>query len=357
MSGNHSFLDQPDLEWIARACGKAGRLGVNKWICLCPAHDDRTPSLSISLGRKGQILFYCHAGCSYDNVINNIGSDIQNFLKIKQRKSEYRDPINTIYKEDNLKLSFYNSDTLLKDNRDKSDNNGKIPNDFTLKNLLKDAKPVINTPVEAYLNKRLNGSFPDITDILAFEVIRHLPGHWHTESRKSWPVMLASILYGDQLIGLHRTYLDGNGNKAPVSPPKKILGKLTGGYTPFGTPKNILILAEGIETALSLYAMFQTPVWATLSATNMANITLPPLPVAQTVYIAQDNDEAGKAAAQKAADKFWREGRRVILMILPDPLSDFNDYLTTGEPYEQYRHHFYGIPATSASAGSFKRLK
>lgn len=211
--------------------------------------------------------------------------------------------------------------------------------------MIKNAKPIINSPVETYLNKRLNGGYPHITGILAAGLIQYLPRHWHAESRKSWPVMLASILNGSDLIGLHRTYLDREGNKAPVSPAKKILGKLSGGYAPFGTVENTLTLAEGIETALSLYAMFQVPVWATLSSTNMANVSLPPLPLAQNVYIAQDNDGAGRKAVNKAAEKFWREGRRVVLMEPPPHLNDFNDYLTAGETYEQYRHHFYGIPA------------
>ena len=71
MSIPHSSLDQSDLEWVAQRCGKAKRLDVNKWVCLCPAHADHTPSLSVSLGRKGQILLYCHAGCSYDSVLDD----------------------------------------------------------------------------------------------------------------------------------------------------------------------------------------------------------------------------------------------------------------------------------------------
>lgn len=34
----------------------------------CPAHDDRTPSLSIAGGSEGRLLLHCHAGCDYDAV-------------------------------------------------------------------------------------------------------------------------------------------------------------------------------------------------------------------------------------------------------------------------------------------------
>lgn len=35
----------------------------------CPAHDDRTPSLSISRGDKQEVVFFCHAGCTQEAVI------------------------------------------------------------------------------------------------------------------------------------------------------------------------------------------------------------------------------------------------------------------------------------------------
>src|SRR5262249_10331976 len=42
-----------------------GRNGLAR----CPAHDDRTPSLSVSDGNDGKVLVHCHAGCSQDAVI------------------------------------------------------------------------------------------------------------------------------------------------------------------------------------------------------------------------------------------------------------------------------------------------
>ena len=38
----------------------------------CPAHDDKTPSLSVSESKEGTVLLYCHAGCSQESVISAV---------------------------------------------------------------------------------------------------------------------------------------------------------------------------------------------------------------------------------------------------------------------------------------------
>ena len=39
----------------------------------CPAHQDRTPSLSITLGSDGRWLVHCHAGCAPEVVLAAVG--------------------------------------------------------------------------------------------------------------------------------------------------------------------------------------------------------------------------------------------------------------------------------------------
>ncbi len=51
---------------IARALH--GRRCGRGWIAGCPAHEDRSPSLSIA-ERDGRVLIHCHAGCSQSDVI------------------------------------------------------------------------------------------------------------------------------------------------------------------------------------------------------------------------------------------------------------------------------------------------
>jgi hypothetical protein len=49
------------------------RRTANGWVARCPAHDDRTPSLSIGAGQYGEILLYCHTGCSTQAVLDEVG--------------------------------------------------------------------------------------------------------------------------------------------------------------------------------------------------------------------------------------------------------------------------------------------
>jgi hypothetical protein len=47
--------------------------GVPKWEAKCPAHEDRKPSLGVSVGNDGKVLLYCQAGCSFDSVVKAMG--------------------------------------------------------------------------------------------------------------------------------------------------------------------------------------------------------------------------------------------------------------------------------------------
>jgi hypothetical protein len=58
----------------------------------------------------------------------------------------------------------------------------------------------------------------------------------------------------------------------------------------------------------------------------MSAIELPPLPLAETVYLLVDMDEAGEHATQIAADRLTRE-RRTIKLARPVHGNDFNDAL------------------------------
>lgn len=54
--------------------------GVRKsgkgWIAKCPAHTDRSASLSIAQGDKGAVLVHCFANCSVHDVLAAVGLSI-----------------------------------------------------------------------------------------------------------------------------------------------------------------------------------------------------------------------------------------------------------------------------------------
>lgn len=47
--------------------------GLDKWIARCPAHKDRSPSLTIRAIADGRILMHCFAGCGTDAVLDALG--------------------------------------------------------------------------------------------------------------------------------------------------------------------------------------------------------------------------------------------------------------------------------------------
>lgn len=66
-----SFLAKLDK---VRATGKAS------WIACCPAHDDRSPSLTISEADDGRVLVHCFAGCPVENVVSAVGLSLSDLM-------------------------------------------------------------------------------------------------------------------------------------------------------------------------------------------------------------------------------------------------------------------------------------
>lgn len=52
------------------------KTGNSKWIARCPAHDDGTPSLSVTEIENGnRVLIHCHGGCGALHILESIGMD------------------------------------------------------------------------------------------------------------------------------------------------------------------------------------------------------------------------------------------------------------------------------------------
>lgn len=92
-----------NLDAILSRLEKVRRTGNNQYIACCPAHDDRSPSLSIKDAGDGKILINCLAGCSTENVIGAIGLDWEDIMPPKQTEHVYKPQKQRIYATDALR--------------------------------------------------------------------------------------------------------------------------------------------------------------------------------------------------------------------------------------------------------------
>jgi putative DNA primase/helicase len=74
------------------------------WQASCPGHDDKNPSLSITV-RDEKILVYCHAGCSQETVLGALKIEARE-LFLKAGDSKARVVAEYPYTDDNGRLLF-----------------------------------------------------------------------------------------------------------------------------------------------------------------------------------------------------------------------------------------------------------
>jgi hypothetical protein len=58
----------------------------HKYTARCPAHQDRSPSLSVSEGRDGQALVHCFAGCTAEDVVGALGLELRDLFPADTRR-------------------------------------------------------------------------------------------------------------------------------------------------------------------------------------------------------------------------------------------------------------------------------
>lgn len=180
--------------------------------------------------------------------------------------------------------------------------------------------PCATTPAAAYLARR------GLAHLAACPELRYRGDCWHA-ARGRHPALIARVVNAEgQPVAVHRTYLDCEGRKAALEPPKASLGPVWGGAIRLGGMGDTIVIAEGIETAASAGLLLNLPAWAALSAGNMAaGLVLPP--AVRTIVVAADQDGPGRKAAYDAALR-WRGEARAVRVATPDrDGQDFNDVL------------------------------
>jgi putative DNA primase/helicase len=181
-----------------------------------------------------------------------------------------------------------------------------------------------NDPVGRYLARRVGlTSFPSCLRT-AFNV------RYQSDRPSFHPAMIAMVTGPDGAPSiLHRTYLTGDGDKAPVIEPRRLMsGTIAKGAAIRLEPAGeTLGIAEGIETALSASALFGVPCWAAVNA-GMLAVWQPP-PEAKRIIIFADNDAsyAGQAAAYALARRLGSHECVVEVQCPAKVDTDWNDVL------------------------------
>lgn len=55
------------------------RIG-KRWVATCPAHEDKSPSLSLTEAQDGRVLLHCFAGCSAFDVVSAVGLELSDLF-------------------------------------------------------------------------------------------------------------------------------------------------------------------------------------------------------------------------------------------------------------------------------------
>jgi len=275
-----------------------GRYGLT----YCPAHDNhRTPALTLANGDHGRLLVSCKAGCSFMDVLAALQA--RGLVEGTVDRSP-PDPFVVAQRETDRRAEV-----------EKRSRQARA--------VWADAKPITGTLATTYLRGR------GITCPLP-ETLRFHPACWHPTAKRL-PALVA-LVDGGEGFAVHRTYLAPDGTrKAGVDPPKAMLGAVAGGAVRLTYEPGPLVVAEGIETALSLASgLLRGPaiVWAALSTSGMAGLRLPPKPGRLT--IASDGDRPGREATHKLAERAHALGWSVSLLAAPEN-NDWNDVLCAKE--------------------------
>lgn len=284
----------PLLQHIAESCGGATR-NSEGFVCRCPAHDDQTASLSVRQSVEGKLLVKCFAGCDQREVIDAL-KRLGLWPGTDRNGARKREAAMAAVARGNVKHSS-------------AEWAAKIWNNSSA------AK---GTLVETYLRHR--GITVPIPPAIRFHY-----GLRHPEGTR-WPAMVALVTgaVSSAPTAIHRTFLAPDGTKAPVRLVKMMLGPCNGGVVRLGGQGSRLLIGEGIETCLSAMQATGDRTYAALSTSGMRKLELPG--EEQDIVILADADEAGEAAAEKAARRWRREGRRVRIARPPSGL-DINDLL------------------------------
>lgn len=255
----------PDEEGRMLVERLGGRWTSNGGICRCPAHDDRSPSLSVRAGRS-RLLLHCFAGCTAGEILRALQGN-----GLMDRTAAGSEAVGSPPDAGRLTAAaagIWNA-----------------------------SRSLAGTSAELYLAERgLRTTSPE----LRFHP--HTP-HGRSPLTRYRPALIAAVRDDSGLTGIHRTFLDRLSPDSSGSAREKAgLGRFGRGAVRLGGIAPIMGIAEGIETALSAAALFGLPCWATLGTERFGLIALPA--DIRKLLLFLDHDAGGRRAEALAHAAF-----------------------------------------------------
>lgn len=281
-------------ETARRICeSRGGKWSGTKGMACCPAHDDRTPSLGVSLGRQA-ILFHCFAGCDQQSVLSALAREGFEAPALFSGSATTNEPESTSTRK---------------------------PSAVALR-IWRDAQPLRASPVKAYLESR---GILAASPALRFHPRTPLGPKGRA---RFLPAMIAAVSLDEGPIAIHRTFLSTEASgKAAFEKPKRALGALgEAAVRLFAPVSGKLGLAEGVESAMSAYALTGIPVWATLGNERFGLVSVPESVTELHLFV--DHDAGGELAASRALAAYARDGRTIHVRKPSSRDTDWNDELT-----------------------------
>jgi DNA primase len=275
---------------------------------LCPFHQEKSPSFEVN-DAKG--VFYCHGcGAAGDHITALRLLDGMDWGGAYEALNGDRFP--TVDPADRAKA-------LAEDRKARAESIADAR--FMWEKCL----PIRGTRGERYL-RETRGITMDLPPCVRFGMVptsRDDNGNW----KRPLPAVVFAVTDGaGAIVGLQRVFLTDDGRQKRWGKRSKLsLGRPRGAAVRLRDGGDVII-CEGPEDGLSLaQELPDRAVWVALGTAMMPEIEIPTS--LRVVTIAGQNDKPGRAAVEKARERFQELGVTARLMFPADGFKDWNDQL------------------------------
>lgn len=265
----------PEMRVLVRQLG--GSWAGTTAMVRCPAHADRTPSLSIRQGDRG-ILVTCHAGCAARDVLRELHRIV---LLPAFDRSLVPEPTR---RESCAHLAIWQA-----------------------------AEAIEGTLAERYI-RETRGIRIGLADLRFHSRCPRGQGRL----TRFEPALVVAMRRSGVVVAIQRIFLDPRSAGYTV---KLVLGRAIGAAWTNGPPARIIGICEGFETAAAYTALTGVQAWSSMGAKRFHQVEIPAS--VERVILLADNDLEGRRAEARARESLARPGLAIDTEWPPGHMNDW----------------------------------